>query len=37
MLEVPASDLRVLACTALEEGAAERLRLLDVVGTETLT
>ena len=35
--EVPASDLRLVAYTAPDEDAAERLRLLDVIGTQTLT
>ncbi len=37
VLEVPASDLRLVAYTAPDEDAAERLRLLDVIGTQTFT
>lgn len=37
VLEVPASDLRLVAHTTSDGDAAERLRLLEVIGTQTLS
>lgn len=37
VLEVPASDLRLTACTVPDGEAADRPRLLDVLGVQTLT